>query len=40
VTNHISIVQQPGQDAEELAAIVAMRIGEAVAEARSASIFI
>ena len=40
VTNHISITQQPGQNPEELAAIVAMRIGEAVAEARSASIFI
>lgn len=40
ITNHISIVQQPGQDPEELAAIVAMKIGEAVAERRSASIFI
>lgn len=40
MTNHITIVQQPGQDAEELAAIVAMKIGEAVAERRSASIFI
>lgn len=40
MTNHFTIVQQPGQDAEELAAIVAMKIGEAVAERRSASIFI
>jgi hypothetical protein len=36
VTNNITIHQQPGQDAEELAAIVAMRIGEVVA-ARKAS---
>jgi hypothetical protein len=34
----ITIHQQPHQDAEELASIVALRIGEAVAEARAASI--
>jgi hypothetical protein len=36
----ISITQQPGQDADELASIVALRIGEAVAQARSASVFV
>jgi hypothetical protein len=40
VTNNISISQQPGQSADELAAIVAMKIGEAVADARAASIFV
>jgi len=40
VTNNITINQQPGQDANELAAIVAIKIGEAVADARSASIFV
>jgi hypothetical protein len=36
INSPITIHQQPGQDAEELAAIVAMRIGEVVA-ARKAS---
>jgi hypothetical protein len=40
VVNNITINQQPGQDADELASIVAMKIGEAVADARSASIFV
>ena len=40
VTNNITINQQPGQDANELAAIVALKIGEAVADARAASIFV
>jgi hypothetical protein len=40
VTNNISISQQPGQSADELAAIVAIKIGEAVADARAASIFV
>lgn len=40
VTNNISISQQPGQSADELASIVAMKIGEAVADARAASIFV
>ena len=38
VTAPITIHQQPHQDSEELASIVALRIGEAVAEARAASI--
>jgi hypothetical protein len=40
VTNNITINQQPGQNADELASIVAMKIGEAVADARAASIFV
>jgi hypothetical protein len=36
----ISITQQPGQSAEELASIVAILIGEAVADACAASIFV
>jgi hypothetical protein len=40
VTNNISITQQPGQSADELASIVALKIGEAVADARAASIFV
>jgi hypothetical protein len=40
VTNNISISQQPGQSADELASIVALKIGEAVADARAASIFV
>jgi hypothetical protein len=36
----ITIHQQPGQDADDLAAIVAMKIGEAVSQARSASVFV
>jgi hypothetical protein len=40
VNNNITITQQPGQDADELASIVALKIGEAVAQARSASVFV
>jgi hypothetical protein len=40
VTSPITINQQPGQNADELASIVAMKIGEAVADARAASIFV
>jgi hypothetical protein len=40
VVNNITINQQPGQNADELASIVALKIGEAVADARSASIFV
>jgi hypothetical protein len=40
VTNNISISQQPGQSTDELASIVAIKIGEAVADARAASIFV
>ena len=40
VNASISITQQPGQSADELASIVAMKIGEAVADARAASIFV
>jgi hypothetical protein len=40
VVNNITINQQPGQDAEELASIVAMKIGEAVADARASSLFV
>ena len=40
VTNNITIHQQPGQDADELASLVAIKIGEAVADARAASIFV
>jgi hypothetical protein len=40
VVNNITINQQPGQDADELASIVALKIGEAVADARAASIFV
>ena len=36
----ITIHQQPGQDSDELASIVAMKLGEAVAQARSASVFV
>jgi hypothetical protein len=36
----ITIHQQEGQDAEALASIVAVKIGEAVAQARSSSIFV
>ena len=36
----ITINQQPGQDADALASIVAMKIGEAVAQARSSSVFV
>jgi hypothetical protein len=40
VSNYITINQLPGQDPEELASLVAMRIGEAVADARAANIFV
>jgi hypothetical protein len=40
ITSPITINQQPGQSADELASIVAMKIGEAVADARAASIFV
>ena len=40
ITAPITINQQPGQSADELASIVAMKIGEAVADARAASIFV
>ena len=40
ITSPITINQQPGQDADELASIVALKIGEAVADARSASLFV
>jgi hypothetical protein len=36
----VTINQQPGQDADELASIVALKIGDAVAQARSASVFV
>jgi hypothetical protein len=34
----ITINQQPGQDSEQLASIVALRLGEAIMHARSSSI--
>jgi hypothetical protein len=40
VTNNITIQQQPGQSADDLAMIVAQKIGEAVADARAASILV
>jgi hypothetical protein len=40
VVNNITINQQPGQNAEELASIVALKISEAVSDARAASIFV
>jgi hypothetical protein len=40
ITAPISITQQPGQSADELASIVALKIGEAVSDARAASIFV
>jgi hypothetical protein len=40
VSAPITIHQQPNQDAEELASMVAMKIGEAVADARAASVFV
>ena len=36
----ITIHQQPGQSTDELASLVAIKIGEAVADARSSSIFV
>jgi hypothetical protein len=40
VNNSITINQLPGQSTDELASIVAIKIGEAVADARAASIFV
>ena len=40
VSAPITIHQQPNQDAEELASMVAMKIGEAVADARAANVFV
>jgi hypothetical protein len=40
INNNFTITQQPGQDADELASIVALKIGDAVAQARSASVFV
>jgi hypothetical protein len=40
VSAPITIHQQPGQDSDELASMVAMKIGDAVAQARSASVFV
>lgn len=40
VVNNITINQQPGQDADELASIVAIKISEAVSDARAASLFV
>ena len=40
VTSPITINTQPGQDAEEIASIVAMKIGDAVAQARASSVFV
>jgi hypothetical protein len=40
VTNNITITQQPGQSADELAMIVATKISEAVSDARAASILV
>jgi hypothetical protein len=40
VNNNITISQQSGQDADELASLVALKIGEAVADARAASIYV
>jgi hypothetical protein len=40
ITAPITINQQPGQDADELASIVALKIGEAVSDARAASLFV
>ena len=40
INSPITINQQPGQNADELAMIVAQKIGEAVADARAASILV
>jgi hypothetical protein len=40
VTNNITITQQPGQSADELAMIVATKISEAVSDARAARILV
>jgi hypothetical protein len=39
-TNNITIHQQPGQDADYLAAVVVQKMGEWVSDARSSSIFV
>lgn len=40
ITNTITIQQLPGQDADQLAAIVARKIGEAISDVQSSSIFV
>jgi hypothetical protein len=40
LNNNITIVQQPGQNSEELAAVVLQYLGDWVADARSSSIFV
>ena len=40
INSPITIYQQPGQSTDELASIVAVKIGEAVADARASSIFV
>jgi len=40
ITNTITIQQLPGQDANQLAEIVARKIGEAIADVQSASLFV
>jgi len=40
IINNITIAQQPGQDADNLAAIVVQKMGEWVADARTSSIFV
>jgi hypothetical protein len=40
MNNHITITQQPGQDSEELAAVVLQYLGNWVSDARASSIFV
>jgi hypothetical protein len=40
INSPVTIYQQPGQNADEIASLVAIKIGEAVADARSSSIFV
>lgn len=40
ISNNITIHQQPGQDADHLAAIVVQKMGEWVSDARASSIFV
>jgi hypothetical protein len=40
INSPVTIYQQPGQSTDELASIVAVKIGEAVADARASSIFV
>ena len=40
INSPVTIYQQPGQNSDELASIVALKIGEAVADARAASVFV